>query len=64
MNENTTNTRPVRMLRITTVSERIGLSRSVIYVTVNAGRFPKPDPLNDKSAGWLSESVKDGRNLR
>lgn len=51
--------RPSRLLRMSAVSARVGLSRSAIYVMIKAGTFPKPVPLNDKSVGWLEAEVEE-----
>ena len=51
--------RPVRVLRIAAVSDRVGLSRSVLYVMIKAGSFPKSIPLNDKTVGWLESEIDD-----
>ena len=50
--------RPARILRLPSVTERIGLKRTAIYDMVRAGAFPKPVPLNDKSVGWLESEVE------
>lgn len=51
--------RPARILRLPSVTERIGLKRTAIYDMVRAGKFPKPVPLNDKSVGWLESEIED-----
>ena len=51
--------RPARLLRLPTVTERVGLKRTAIYDMIRAGKFPKPVPLNDKSVGWLESEIED-----
>lgn len=51
--------RPARILRLPSVTERIGLKRTAIYDMVRAAKFPKPVPLNDKSVGWLESEIED-----
>ncbi len=51
--------RPARILRLPTVTERVGLKRTAIYDMIRAGKFPKPVPLNDKSVGWLESEIED-----
>lgn len=50
--------RPARLLRLPSVTERIGLKRTAIYDMVRVGTFPKPVPLNDKSVGWLESEIE------
>lgn len=51
--------RPARLLRMPTVTERVGLKRTAIYDMIRTGKFPKPVPLNDKSVGWLESEVDE-----
>ncbi len=48
---------PVRVLRITQVQARTGLSRSSIYVRVANGSFPKPIRLGARAIGWIESEV-------
>lgn len=50
--------RPARLLRLPSVTERVGLKRTAIYDMVRVGTFPKPVPLNDKSVGWLESEIE------
>lgn len=50
---------PARLLRLPTVTERVGLKRTAIYDMIRAGKFPKPVPLNDKSVGWLESEINE-----
>lgn len=52
-------TRPRRILRVPAVCDRVGMSRSVVYVMIKAGTFPRPVPLNDKSVGWIESEIDD-----
>lgn len=53
----TSTTRPPRFLRLQTVMERTGLSRSTIYERIDEGRFPRQMPLGPRSVGWLEADV-------
>ena len=48
-----------RILRLSDVKERTGLSRSTIYLYVSDGIFPRPINLGARCVGWL-ESEIDG----
>ena len=48
---------PDRMLRIRTVLERTGLSRSTLYRKVDGGRFPKQILLSERCVAWRESSV-------
>jgi len=48
-----------RILRLSDVKERTGLSRSTIYLYINDGIFPRPISLGARCVGWL-ESEIDG----
>lgn len=45
------------ILRLPTVKERTGLSRSSIYRYISLGIFPKSVPLGGHSVGWLSSEI-------
>ena len=45
------------ILRLPTVKERTGLSRSSIYAFVARGTFPAPVSLGARAVGWNSESI-------
>ena len=45
------------ILRLPTVQNRTGLSRSSIYLKVSEGRFPKPISLGVRAVGWLESDV-------
>lgn len=44
---------PTIILRRKQVQERVGLSRSTIYLRVAEGTFPKPFSLGARAVGWL-----------
>ena len=52
------------ILRLPTVKDRTGLSRSTIYLRISEGRFPKPISLGDRAVGWLEEEINDWLNQR
>ena len=49
----------VRMLRLSAVLARTGLSRSTMYKLMGEGSFPKPVRLGGQAAGW-GEAEVDG----
>ncbi len=48
---------PDRILRIKTVLERTGLSRSTLYRKIGDGTFPKQVALSQRCAGWRESAV-------
>jgi prophage regulatory protein len=48
-----------RILRIKTVLERTGLTRSTLYRKIEAGRFPKQIRLSERCAGWRESEVRN-----
>ena len=48
---------PDRIIRINTVLDRTGLSRSTLYRKVHDGTFPKQIKLSDRCAGWHESAV-------
>jgi prophage regulatory protein len=48
---------PRRILRIRTVRERTGLSRSTIHMMEAAGDFPRRVTLGSRSVGWYEDEV-------
>lgn len=48
-----------RILRIKTVLQLTGLSRSTLYRKVQRGEFPKQIKLSERCAGWRQSSVND-----
>ncbi|MDB4521959.1 AlpA family phage regulatory protein [Gammaproteobacteria bacterium] len=47
------------MLRIASVAELTGLSKSTIYVLEGAGNFPKRIPLTSNTSAWSEAEVQD-----
>lgn len=50
------------ILRLPTVKQRTGLSRSTIYLRISEGRFPKPVSLGGRAVGWIEAEVNDWLN--
>jgi len=48
-----------RILRLNTVLELTGLTRSTLYRKVQAGTFPKQIKLSNRCAGWRLSAVND-----
>lgn len=48
---------PDRIIRINTVLERTGLSRSTLYRKVQDGSFPRQLKLSERCAGWRESAV-------
>lgn len=51
------NSAPVQILRIKAVRERVGLSQSIIYTLMAAGRFPKQVQLSTRCVGWPADEI-------
>lgn len=53
---------PVRqadILRLPSVLQRTGLSRSTLYDLIKKGRFPKPFKITERSSGWRSSDIEE-----
>ncbi|WP_129791751.1 AlpA family transcriptional regulator [Sphingosinicella sp. CPCC 101087] len=50
---------PDRILRIHTVLERTGLSRSTLYRKIQQGTFPRQIAISTRCAGWRESAVAD-----
>jgi prophage regulatory protein len=50
--------KPERILRIGTVLQRTGLSRSTLYRKIQNGTFPKQIQLSTRCAGWHESAVE------
>lgn len=46
-----------RVLRLTEVKSRTGLSRSTIYLAITEKSFPKAISLGARSVGWLESEI-------
>lgn len=49
---------PDRILRITSVLKRTGLSRSALYRRIEKGTFPEQVQISDRCVGWRLSAVK------
>ena len=48
---------PDRILRIRTVMNRTGLSRSTLYRKISDGSFPRQVRIGEHSAGWRESAI-------
>jgi len=46
-----------RILRLSDVKKRTGLSRSTIYLYINDGIFPRPISLGARCVGWIESEI-------
>lgn len=46
-----------RLIRLRTVREKTGLSKSSLYALAQQGRFPAPVKLGERSSGWVEAEV-------
>ncbi|MFB1487097.1 MAG: AlpA family phage regulatory protein [Thiocapsa sp. C3-sup] len=49
---------PTSVLRLRTVLERTGYSRSVVYARIAAGLFPRPIALGARAAAWPEHDIE------
>lgn len=49
---------PDSIIRIKTVLQRTGLSRSTLYRKINTGTFPAQVKISTRCAGWRESAVK------
>ncbi len=49
---------PDRILRLNTVLERTGLSRSTLYRKIADGSFPRQILISTRCAGWHEASIR------
>lgn len=54
-----TNQPPDRILRLTSVLERTGLSRATLYRKVQAGTFPRQVRIAARCIGWPESAVNE-----
>jgi prophage regulatory protein len=47
----------IRVLRLPTVLERTGYSRSALYARISAGLFPRPIALGARASAWPEHDV-------
>jgi prophage regulatory protein len=48
-----------RIIRIKTVLERTGLSRSTLYRKIGSGSFPRQIAISQRCAGWRESAVRE-----
>ena len=48
---------PERILRMRTVLQRIGLSRSTVYRKMKEGTFPRQVRLSEHCSGWRESEI-------
>ena len=46
-----------RILRLRTVLDRTGLSRSTLYRKIQQGSFPRQVPISINGAGWYESQI-------
>ena len=46
-----------RLLRLPDVLSRVPLSRSQLYLEMEAGRFPKPIKISERANAWLEADI-------
>jgi prophage regulatory protein len=46
------------ILRLPSVKNKTGLSRSSIYLRMRRGDFPKTISLGDRAVGWLEDEIE------
>lgn len=49
---------PTSVLRLRTVLERTGYSRSAVYARIAAGLFPRPIALGARAAAWPEHDIE------
>lgn len=52
-----TEDQPERILRLATVLDRTGLSRSTLYRKIDAGEFPRQVKISERCVGWYGSRV-------
>jgi len=52
-------TQSKRILRLNTVIERTGRSRSSIYADMDLGNFPRAFKLGARAIGWLESDIEN-----
>ena len=48
-----------KILRLPSVKEATGLSRSSIYLRISKNEFPAPISLGGRAVGWLEQDIND-----
>ena len=47
----------LRLIRLPEVIDRVGLSRSTIYMFMQQGKFPKSIKLGSRAVAWNAEEI-------
>lgn len=47
------------VLRLPTVMNRCGISRSFIYARMRTGDFPRPIPIGKRAVAWLESEIEN-----
>ena len=53
-----------KILRLSDVKAKTGLSRSTIYLRMSEGKFPQQISLGSRAVGWINSEVIDWIELR
>jgi len=49
--------RPKKLLRLPVVCDRVGYSRSTVYLLINRSEFPKPISIGERAVAWLESDI-------
>lgn len=50
---------PPRLIRLPEVLHRVGWSRSQLYKQIDAGLFPRPIKLSERTVAWVESDLDD-----
>ena len=53
-----------KIIRLSDVQPKTGLSRSTIYLRMAEGKFPQQISLGSRAVGWINSEVIDWIELR
>ena len=53
-----------QLIKLKTVIETTGVSRSHIYALAQKGQFPKPVKLTERSSAWVESEVQEWIDTR
>lgn len=56
-NTTTSTKQPANLIRLNSVLNKTGLSRSTIYRLMSKGNFPKQVKLSERAMAWSSEAI-------
>lgn len=51
--------RPIRLLRLPKLLQRVPLCRSSIYALMDQGKFPLPIKISENAVAWLEHEIDD-----